>query len=96
MASRLTDVERESVILYNQKEPTVTIVTAIPKDILGLKRKGFTLVKVDHEFHTFVAPKKYISFRTIVATEVEASRKLSAEQLEKLKEGRKKHEQSTK
>lgn len=95
MASRLTDVERETVVLYNQKEPTVTIVTAIPKDILSLKRKGYTLTAIDHEFHTFVAPKKYISFRTIVATEVEAKRKLSEAQLLKLKEGREKREQST-
>ena len=92
MASRLTEVERETHLMYNMKEPTVTIVTAIPKDILQLKRKGYTLTAVDHEFHTFTAPKRFISFRTIVATEVESTRKLSEAQLEKLKKGREKHD----
>lgn len=92
MSSRLTDVERESIIVYNQKEPNGIIVTAIPKDILELQRKGFKVLSIDHEFYTFEAPKKYISFRTIVATEVPTKRTMSDEQKLKLKRGREKHE----
>ena len=91
MASRLTDVERETIICYNSQDDLATITTAIRSDISELQRKGYRLISVDREFYRFEVPKKYISFRTYEKTEVEPKKKLSEEHKEKLKKGRRKN-----
>lgn len=84
----LTKEERETHILIPESEPKVTISTSIRTHITQLQKRGYTLVSVDHEVHTFEGPKGSISFRTVSQRE---PKKLSAEQLEKMRKGREKN-----
>jgi c-di-GMP-related signal transduction protein len=83
----LTKEERETHVVVSEDQPKMTVTTSIRKDISMLQKRGYTLVSVDHEVHTFEAPKQYLSFRSVQQGK---KRKISEEQLKKMQEARRK------
>ena len=86
---KLLPEERETLVLWCDQDTNATIQTCNKRLQLQLKRKGYKEISSDTHSTTFECPKKLISFRTLEKTEVESTRKLSEQQLEKLKQGRK-------
>ena len=90
---KLTPAERETHISYAMDETKAVICSAITKDINDMTKKGFTLLRVDKEFHFFECPRSCVSFRSVTRKpRSNKGKPLSEEHKQKMMDGRKRKE----
>jgi hypothetical protein len=90
---RLTALERETVIRFDDSGDRAIVFTANKSLISALPKKGYTLVASGKQDATFECPKRCISFRTVSEPGSRPKRVMSEEHKRKLAEARKNRKQ---